>query len=54
MNTKAVYLFALAAGLLVTASGFIAGFNYETTWAYIAITLLVVGITIYNLITNKK
>ena len=53
-NTKMVYGFALIGATIVTISGIFYGFNYETNWAYAGIAVLVVGVTIYNLISGKR
>jgi uncharacterized membrane protein YfcA len=53
-NIKAVWLWSLAAAILVTISGSLYRFNYETTWAYAAIGVVAVGLTLYMLITKKS
>ena len=53
-STKIMYGFAVFAALFVTLSGILYEFNYETTYAYIAIVVLVVVVTGYNLIAGKR
>ena len=53
-STKIVYGFAIFAALFITLSGVLYGFNYETTYAYIAVGVLVVIVTGYNLIKGKR
>jgi len=52
-NIKAVWLWSLAAVILVTISGSVYRFDYETTWAYAAIGVVAVGLTLYMMITKK-
>lgn len=53
-NLKAVWLWSLAAVILVTISGSVYRFNYETNWAYAVIGVVAVGLTLYMLITKKS
>jgi hypothetical protein len=53
-NIQAVWLWSLAAAILVTVSGAMFGFNYETNLAYTGIGIVSVGLTVYWLISKKS
>ena len=53
-NIKAVWLWSALAAALVTASGILYRFNYETNWAYAAIAVVAIGLTLYTLISKKS
>lgn len=53
-NIKAIWGWSILAAALVTLSGILYRFDYETNWAYIAISVIVVGLTTYSLISKKS
>jgi uncharacterized membrane protein len=53
LNIKAVWLWSALAAILVTLSGILYEFNYETNWAYFVIGLVCVGLTVYTFFKRK-
>lgn len=49
-NIKAVWLWSAAATIFTTLSGWLFGFNFETTWAYVGIGVVCLGLTAYSLL----